>query len=89
MPRKKREKPIKYNRRWRNDYTRNVLTNDLASTHPVGGKFLKVGKSEILLVKTQRTDSEGNPMYLGTIVKRNGFMKRKVNGASHVVIKPL
>ena len=50
---------------------------------------MKVGNSEILLVKTTSTDENDRPIYLGTVVKRHRLSKRKVKEASHVMIKPL
>lgn len=79
----------KYGKRYYNRFTKNVLQNDLASTYPVGGKFLKVGNSEVLLTKSNRMDENGSPIYIGTVVKRHGITKRKVKRASHILIKPM
>lgn len=72
-----------------NRTTRQILNNDLAPTYPVGGKFLKVGDSDLLLTKSTWEDRQGRPVYVGTIVKRRGIMKRKVSKASHIIVKPM
>ena len=77
----------RYNRRFYNNFTKGELINDLSPTYPYGGKFLKVGDRELLLTKSTRKDDNGNPIYLGTLVKRKGLLKNKVSNASHILVK--
>lgn len=79
----------KFGKKFYNSYAKATLQNDLAPTYPVGGKFLKVGDSELLLVKTARKDEYDRPIYMGTVVKRHGLLKRKVRKASHILVKPM
>ena len=79
----------KYNRKYYNSFTKGELINDLAPTYPYGGKFLKIGKSELLLTKTTKKDDEGNPIYIGTLVKRSGVFKNKISNASHIAVKKI
>ena len=70
-----------------NNITRQSFSSDMGSSYPVGGRLLKVGKSELLLTKSSRTDSSGNPIYIGTIMKRSGLLKNKCRKANHILIK--
>ncbi len=77
-----------WSRKKRNKFSKSIFHNDLGRTYPVGGKFLKVGRSRLLLVKTVKKDDDGNPVYLGTLIKRKG-LGNKVSSASHIVVKPI
>lgn len=94
----KKEKNIRFSsmvktkknlRRKYNNLTRQELLNDLSPTYPLGGRFLTVGDMDLLLTKSSRKDEEGNPIYIGTLVKRSGLFKNKVSKASHIAVKKL
>ena len=54
----------------------------------LSGNFVKVGKHDLLLTKTNNVDRRGNPIYVGTLAERDGpFFKRKVKDATHILVK--
>lgn len=69
--------------------TKKDFRNDIGSTRAVGGKLLRIGGSDLLLCKSSQRDENGNPIYVGTIMKRTGLTKRNVTSANHIVVKKL
>lgn len=66
----------------------NEFFKGLAPTRPYGGKFLKIGNDyELLLTNTAKKDDNGNTIYVGTLMKRKGLLKNKVEKASHIAVK--
>ena len=54
----------------------------------LSGNFVKVGKHDLLLTKTNNVDRRGNPIYVGTLAEREGpFFKRKIKDATHILVK--
>ena len=80
----------KYSRKQNKQYkavSRQSFSSDIGNTYPVGGRLLKVGNAELLLTKSSKTDEYGNPIYIGTIMSRSGFMKKNCTRANHILIK--
>ena len=81
------------------DYKRKIALNRKKFPVPIepkpskeldalSGNFVKVGKHDLLLTKTNNVDRRGNPIYVGTLAERDGpFFKRKVKDATHILVK--
>lgn len=90
LSKRREKKAFKKNfKKFGKEFTRNTMMNDLAATYPVDGKFLKIGSREILLTRSEKKDEDGDPIYIGTVVKRSGLSRKKVDVASHIQISRL
>ena len=82
------KKNKQYSRKYYNNFSKTTLKNDLALPYPLGGRLWKIGDHELLLTKTTKQDSNGNPIYMGTLMKRRGISKKNVSAASHILVTP-